>query len=110
MLALVVVLVAPPAWADHEAGKKAFKRGDLATGFEEWRALNEQAEQGEARAQYKLGVMYDWGYGVTKDYGQAARWYRRAAEQGDADAQYNLGLMYYHGEGVPQADTEAARS
>ncbi|WP_277600823.1 tetratricopeptide repeat protein [Eikenella corrodens] len=53
------------------------------------------AEQGNADAQYNLGVMYDNGQGVRQDYAEAARWYRKAAEQGYAKAQYNLGSMYY---------------
>jgi TPR repeat protein len=60
------------------------------------------AEQGDASAQYNLGVMYANGYGVPQDYAEAVRWYRLAAGQGNAKAQYNLGLMYYNGEGVPQ--------
>lgn len=46
--------------------------------------------------------MYRRGYGVLKDYAEAAKWYRLAAEQGDADAQKNLGIMYEKGYGVPQ--------
>jgi len=52
------------------------------------------AEQGDAAAQFNLGVSYDQGRGVPQDYGEAVRWYRLAAEQGDAYAQFNLGDMY----------------
>ena len=65
------------------------------------------AEQGDAMAQYNLGVMYANGEGVPEDDVEAVRWYRLAAEQGDADAQSNLGLMYDHGEGVPEDDVLA---
>jgi hypothetical protein len=64
-----------------------------------WRA---RAEQGDARAQFNLGLMYDTGEGVPQDDAEAVRWYRLAADQGDATAQYNLGLMYANGQGVPQ--------
>ncbi|HFA1159078.1 TPA: sel1 repeat family protein [Neisseria gonorrhoeae] len=60
------------------------------------------AEQGNAAAQFNLGVMYENGQGVRQDYIQAVQWYRKASEQGDAQAQYNLGLMYYDGRGVRQ--------
>ncbi|HGJ9472111.1 TPA: tetratricopeptide repeat protein [Neisseria gonorrhoeae] len=60
------------------------------------------AEQGNAAAQFNLGVMYENGQGVRQDYVQAVQWYRKASEQGDAKAQYNLGLMYYDGRGVRQ--------
>lgn len=60
------------------------------------------AEQGNAAAEFNLGVMYENGQGVRQDYVQAVQWYRKASEQGDAQAQYNLGLMYYDGRGVRQ--------
>ena len=36
--------------------------------------------------------MYAQGRGMPQDFGEAAKWYRKAAEQGDALAQFNLGL------------------
>ena len=53
------------------------------------------AEQGDATAQFNLGVMYDNGEGVPKDAAEAVRWFRLAAEQGYAAAQLNLGVMYW---------------
>jgi TPR repeat protein len=67
-----------------------------------------RAEHGDIRAQYKLASMYYLGRGVPQDYGEAARWYRKAAEQGDAAGQFNLGFMYHDGKGVPQDYQEAA--
>ena len=60
------------------------------------------AKQGNAVAQYNLGVMYQQGKGVPKNDKTAGKWYTLAAEQGDADAQSNLGWMYYNGRGVLQ--------
>ncbi len=82
----------------------AFKRGDYATAIREWRPL---AEQGDAKAQYGLGLMYNEGKHVPQDYAEAVRWYRKAAEQGYADAQYNLGIMYKNGRGVTQDFVQA---
>ena len=64
----------------------------------EW--YKKAAEQGYAKAQYNLGVMYDNGRGVDVNYKKAAEWYEKAAEQGLAEAQYNLGMLHYHGHGV----------
>ena len=73
-------------------------------------ALVLAAEQGDANAQYSLGMIYANGGGVPKVNAEAVLWYRMAAEQGDDRAQYNLGVMYANGEGgLPQDDTEAAR-
>ena len=63
--------------------------------------LRRAADQGNADAQFNLGVMYAEGRGVPRDDAEAARWYRCAADQGEAAAQFNLGLMYAKGEGVP---------
>ena len=69
--------------------------------------LRVQAEKGDARAQFNLGVRHAIGYGVTKDEAEAAKWYRKAAEQGNAKAQCNLGFMYVDGAGVPKDPVEA---
>jgi uncharacterized protein len=91
---------------DFEKAFEAASRGDYATALREWSAL---AEQGHAKAQYKLGLMYFYGMGVVQDYKEAVKWYRKAAEQGDAVAQGNLGWMYIEGQGVTQDYKEAVR-
>ena len=77
----------------------ANKRGDYAAALKEWLPL---AEQGDARAQTNLGVMYRDGQGVPRDHKTALKWYTLAAEQGYANAQNNLGVMYGEGPGVIQ--------
>lgn len=84
----------------------AYERGDYATA---WRGFLIAAEQGDASAQFNLGLMYDYGQGVPRDYAEAVKWYRRAADQGNARAQYNLGTMYDNGQGVPQDYVEAVK-
>ena len=66
------------------------------------------ADQGDAEAQYSLGLMYATGEGVPEDFTQAAAWWRKAADQGHADAQFGLGGMYATGQGVTQDFTQAA--
>ena len=39
------------------------------------------AEQGNARAQYNLGICYERGEGVEKDMTEAVKWYRKAEER-----------------------------
>jgi uncharacterized protein len=86
------------------------------------------AEQGNSESQYMLGQLYeDGGMGklvresdgssrvippggdaaIPKDFGQAAKWYRKAADQGNALAQNHLGSLYAEGNGVPQDYAEA---
>jgi len=52
------------------------------------------ADQGDATAQYNMGVIYAFGHGVSKDQAKAISWYRKAGEQGDADAQFIVGSAY----------------
>ena len=104
--ALAVMLALPVAAQDFQKGYVAYQRGDYATALREWRPL---AEQGNADAQYNLGVMYREGLGVSQDYAEALKWNRKAVEQGDALAQHNLGNMYQHGQGVPQDYNAAAK-
>jgi TPR repeat protein len=47
-----------------------------------------------------LGVLYENGWGVAKDYGKARQWYQQAAEAGDEIAMTNLGALYENGWGV----------
>lgn len=73
------------------------------------RALRARAEAGDRAAQTRLGNRYYSGQGVSRDYAEAARWYRRASDQGDYAAQINLGLIHEYGQGVPRDDAEAMR-
>ena len=90
--------------ADFDKGLDAYESGDFATALREFRPL---AEQGGARAQFYLGVMFDKGEGVPQDYKTALKWYTLAAEQGYARAQNNLGVMYGTGQGVIQDNVYA---
>ena len=67
------------------------------------------AAQGNASAQYSLGMAYEKGQGVPQDYQEALKWYRLAAAQGYAPAEYSLGLAYEKGQGVPQDYQEAVK-
>ena len=106
-LTLVTLLIfsCAIAWAaDFDKGLAAARAGDFATALAEWKPL---AEQGDAVAQFYLGVMYANGEGVLEDDKEAVKWFKLAAEQGYAKAQYNLGLMYDNGEGVIQDNVYA---
>ena len=83
LLAVVVVLVAAPACTNSKTGVDAYEKGDYATALMEFRVL---AEQGDAIAQYNLGLMYANGRGVPRDYAQAHLWANLAAAQGHEPA------------------------
>ena len=58
--------------------------------FEETMA---QAKQGDAIAQYNLGVMYVKGEGVPENNIRAYVWWSMAKTQGNADASTNLEIL-----------------
>ncbi len=68
-----------------------------------------QAAQGDAEAQFGLGLKFALGSGVALDYGQAADWYRKAAEQNHCLAQFNLGMMYVRGQGMARDDAQSTQ-
>ena len=67
--------------AEFDEAFSAYNAGDYQTAIQTYKAL---AAEGDARAQYNLGVMYEKGQGVLQDYKEAVEWYRIAAAQGDA--------------------------
>lgn len=128
LVAMVGVGAVRTAWADYGAGLRAYRDGNYATAASEFRPL---ADDGDARAQYFLGVMYERGSGVPLDDAQAERWYsaaaglgseraehsirevlglfQGAAERGDARAHMYVGHMYKFSHGAPKDEAEAAR-
>lgn len=71
--------------------------------------LARKAQAGNAEAQYKLGLCYSYGWGITKDEAEAVKWFRKAAEQGLAKAQYDLGFCYYNGFGITEDKAEGVK-
>lgn len=105
-LVMIICVLPVTVAADFESGLAAYARGDYPEALRELRPL---AEQGDARAQARLGTMYINGEGVAKDAEEGVRWYREAAAQGFVDAQVNLGTAYARGEGVAKDDALAAQ-
>ena len=69
--------------------------------------LEKAATEGNAPAQYNLGVACAEGLGVRQDYRKAVGWFRKAADQGDTRAQFRLGRMSLQGRGVTRDDARA---
>jgi TPR repeat protein len=88
---LMLSLTAPVAAGPGEDAMAVSARGDYATAL---RLLRPLADQGDAQAQYNLGVLYDNGQGVPQSNAEAMKWYRKAADQGEARDQNNLANRY----------------
>lgn len=71
---------------------------------EQIKALKDRAKQGDAKAMYRLSLLYSGS--------EETEWKEKAAEHGDANAQYELGRSYEVGDGwffIPQAKKEVKR-
>jgi clan AA aspartic protease (TIGR02281 family) len=90
-LSVVVLLAAAPAVAADRAA--------------EIERLKPVAENGQAAAQYQLGLLYADG----KDLPEAAHYYKLAAEQDHHEAQARLALLNCNGTGVPKNAEECVR-
>ena len=64
--------------------------------------LKTLAQEGDAEAQYKIGLNYIYGNDAPKDASKAAEYFRMAAEQGYLPARRELGILLASGEGVEQ--------
>src|SRR6266700_7292135 len=105
-LILVLGLVGPATAAELDDAVAAAHRGDYAAAL---RRLSPLAEKGDARAQFDIGFMHAYGWGVPRNPAEAITWYRKAADQGLPVAQHFLGIAYVNGEGLRPDDAEAAR-
>jgi TPR repeat protein len=69
--------------------------------------LEARAKTGDAISQYRLGVLYALGEGVTQDYQRAASLFKTAAEDGVTEAEYNVAVMYAEGLGIGRDPNQA---
>lgn len=76
----VSFLIGPKTWED-DVQRKA-----------EW--YKQRAQNGDANAQYMLGHMHYYGFGVEQNYVEATKQWRRAGKQGHAAAKCYLGKCY----------------
>ncbi len=80
--AALLLATAAPAWADNttqfEQAMAAYNAGNYKQAFH---LLQPLAQQGDADAQFNLGVMYYNGKGVAQNYQQAFRLWQPLAQQ-----------------------------
>jgi uncharacterized protein len=78
---LVSAFVALVAAGTFEDAVDAHARGDYAKAL---RLIRPLANDGDASAQFNLGLMYTTGQGVQRDNAAAALWFRKALESSSA--------------------------
>src|ERR1700741_2059233 len=113
VLAVVLVLAAVVLRNTQlDAGASALKSGAYTAAYEKLKPL---AQLGDSHAQYLLGQMYAFGWGVPKSDDDAIRWFRKAGmwSEGTTDpaaaAEYYVGRSYAEGQGVPKDEAESSK-
>jgi TPR repeat protein len=106
MLGLTLIYASVGFSNSFKNGLDAAKTGDFNTAIEIFLPL---AETNNALAQEMLGLIYEQGLGVQKDYAKAFKWTQLAAQQGLPDAQNRLGGLHLRGLGVPENRSKAMK-
>ena len=75
---LAVAGLASPASADYKRGERALGMLDYVRAMAEFRSA---VADGDRRALFEIGLIYERGHGVPEDAAEAARWYRKAARE-----------------------------
>ena len=114
MLLLLLFCLAAAAQSLFETGMDAYRIGNYAKAFEDFRAAYAQSEDEDAA--YMIARMYERGEGVSADRAKAAEWYKRSAQQyfsASADSalhQENKRLRMAYRELEPVEDNETAET
>ncbi len=77
---------------EFDNAMEAYKKGSYIEALNGFYIL---AKNGDAKAQFNVGLMYAKGEGAQQDLTKAMSWYEKAAEQNVAAAQYNLARLYH---------------
>jgi len=91
---LAGILPIAQAGDDMRVSFDAAESGNFERAVSIWRTL---AENGDAQAQFNLGLMYHSGLGMRQSEEEAVRWYHKAAEGGYPPARVYLAAGYEEG-------------
>lgn len=80
--------------AGFSEGEAAYKEDDYVTALNEFSLL---AEQGHAKALYRLSQMYIYGEGVERDKAKGYELLLKAAKRGHTKSIYSLAIGYHYG-------------
>jgi hypothetical protein len=102
-LSLIFLCLGDSTHASMVEADKAWQRQDFKAAFPH---LKREAIAGNILAQVKLAQLFQNGKAGSKNYIEAAKWYKKAASQNVAEnkligfAQHNLAGLYWNGSGV----------
>ena len=81
----------------YNEGFAAYDRNDYSNALKYFLIAS---KQGNSDAQFFLGKMYTFGFGVEQDFHKAIQYHQLAADQGHVLSQNILGIMYENGIGA----------
>ena len=90
--------------AVFQQAMRAYIAGEFA---EMLRLMKQLSDQGYAKAQSKLGWIYERGIGVKVNYKKALELYQKSKNKDDGFAYVRLGFMYQRGVGVEKDTTKS---
>lgn len=95
--------------AKFEVGKSKLRQKGQQNKREALELFEKAANEGHSGAAFHAAVMYERGFGTSKNINSAIQYYLKAAEGGDADAMFTLSKLYDSGRGNLKKDQKKAR-
>ncbi|MFQ5439531.1 MAG: tetratricopeptide repeat protein [Paracoccaceae bacterium] len=83
---------------------EAYRSGNIEKAARLWEKM---ARNGDARAQFNLGVLNLAGKASNASDSEAYKWMLKSARNGNAKAQYEVGKMYESGRGTSKSNATA---
>ncbi len=77
---------------NYLSGENGFPENDM----ESFKWFKTAADKNNPMGLCMVGEMYQYGYGVTKDYDEALKWYQKSAEYDCGRAEFRIGWLYVH--------------
>ena len=100
LVLISIMSISTNVLADNDIGYKYYQKGNYEKALKIWTV---EADEGNRKAFYNIGLLYFFGNGVEKNLPLAFEYCQKAAFMGSPRAQNNLAFMYIKGLGVEKS-------
>ena len=100
LVLISIMSISTNVLADDDIGYKYYQKGNYEKALKIWTV---EADEGNRKAFYNIGLLYFFGNGVEKNLPLAFEYCQKAAFMGSPRAQNNLAFMYNKGLGVEKS-------
>ena len=100
LVLISIMSISTNVLADDDIGYKYYQKGNYEKALKIWTV---EADEGNRKAFYNIGLLYFFGNGVEKNLPLAFEYCQKAAFMGSPRAQNNLAFMYIKGLGVEKS-------